>query len=69
MDAVALLIADHNRVRGLFARYEEAHERESLNESAKVVAKIVEELNVHMAIEEGGVLSRELKDEAAIPST
>jgi iron-sulfur cluster repair protein YtfE (RIC family) len=52
MDAVALLIADHNRVRGLIARYEEAHDNDDLRESAKLVAKIVEELDVHMTIEE-----------------
>jgi iron-sulfur cluster repair protein YtfE (RIC family) len=52
MDAVALLIADHNRVRGLFARYEEAHDTEDLDEAAKLLAKIVAELEVHMTIEE-----------------
>jgi iron-sulfur cluster repair protein YtfE (RIC family) len=52
MDAVALLIADHNRVRGLFARYEAAHESKNTEEAAKLVAKIVEELDVHMTIEE-----------------
>lgn len=34
MDAVALLVADHNRVRGLFARLEAAQE-EQLLELAK----------------------------------
>ena len=52
MDAVALLIADHDRVRGLFARYEDAHDSGDVDEAAKLVAKIVEELAVHMAIEE-----------------
>jgi len=52
MDAVALLIADHNRVRGLFARYEEAHDNENVDEAAKLVAKIVEDLDVHTTIEE-----------------
>ena len=28
MQALDLLIADHNRVRGLFARFKEAHEAE-----------------------------------------
>jgi iron-sulfur cluster repair protein YtfE (RIC family) len=52
MDAVALLIADHNRVRGLFARYQAAHDSENVDEAVKLVAKIVEELDVHMTIEE-----------------
>ena len=52
MDAIALLIADHNRVRGLFARYETAHDDGNVEEAAKLVTKIVEELDVHMTIEE-----------------
>jgi iron-sulfur cluster repair protein YtfE (RIC family) len=52
MDAVGLLIADHNRVRGLFARYEEAHENEALDEEAALIEAIVHELEVHMTIEE-----------------
>jgi len=65
MDAVALLIADHNRVRGLIARYGEAHESENLDEAAKLVAKIVDELDVHMTIEEEVFYPaiHELKDE------
>jgi hemerythrin-like domain-containing protein len=65
MDAVALLVADHNRVRGLVARYEDAHDSGDLDEAAKLVAKIVEELEVHMAIEEEVFYPaiHELKDE------
>jgi iron-sulfur cluster repair protein YtfE (RIC family) len=65
MDAVALLVADHNRVRGLVARNEDAHDSGDLDEAAKLVAKIVEELEVHMAIEEEVFYPaiHELKDE------
>jgi iron-sulfur cluster repair protein YtfE (RIC family) len=65
MDAVALLIADHNRVRGLIARYEEAHDGGNLDEAARLVATIVEELDVHMTIEEEVFYPaiHELKDE------
>jgi len=65
MDAVALLIADHNRVRGLLAGYGETHDSENLDEAAKLVAMIVEELDVHMTIEEEVFYPaiHELKDE------
>jgi iron-sulfur cluster repair protein YtfE (RIC family) len=52
MDAISLLIADHNRVRGLFARYEAAHTSDDDAAAAELVARIVQELDVHMTIEE-----------------
>jgi iron-sulfur cluster repair protein YtfE (RIC family) len=52
MDAVGLLVADHNRVRGLFAQYEDAHDNDDVDAAANLVAKIVHELDVHMKIEE-----------------
>ncbi len=52
MDALSLLTADHNRVRGLFARFETAHEAEDTATTVEVGTKIVEELEVHATIEE-----------------
>jgi hemerythrin superfamily protein len=52
MDALALLTADHNRVRGLFSRFKEADEKDD-DATAQVVAlKIMQELEVHTTIEE-----------------
>ena len=51
MDALQLLIADHNRVRGLFKRFEAA-EGENDAQAAKLAAMIFEELQVHTKIEE-----------------
>src|SRR3712207_4919368 len=52
MDALELLTADHNRVRGLFKRFKDAEESDDLETMKLVTAKIVEELQIHMAIEE-----------------
>jgi iron-sulfur cluster repair protein YtfE (RIC family) len=52
MDAQELLIADHNRVRGLFARYKQAHEDDDTAGSTSLAAKIVEELEIHTTVEE-----------------
>jgi iron-sulfur cluster repair protein YtfE (RIC family) len=52
MDALELLTADHNRVRGLFARFKAAKEGDKLEEMAMLSAKILEELEVHTTIEE-----------------
>src|SRR3990170_3628514 len=52
MDAIALLIADHNRVRGLFAQFEDAKEAENVETMASVGATIATELDVHTRIEE-----------------
>jgi hemerythrin-like domain-containing protein len=52
MDALTLLIADHNRVRGLFTRFKAAHEAEDEATSVEVATKIFEELEVHTTIEE-----------------
>jgi hemerythrin-like domain-containing protein len=49
MDVIDLLIADHNRVRGLIARYKDATGDE---ESTVLASKIVDELQTHMAAEE-----------------
>ena len=52
MDALTLLGADHNRVRGLFARFKKAHEAEETGEAAQLAGKIFTELEVHTTIEE-----------------
>jgi hemerythrin superfamily protein len=52
MDALMLLTADHNRVRGLFARFEEAHGKDDDQLMAELCQQIVTELKVHTTIEE-----------------
>lgn len=52
MDAVALLTADHNRVRGLFTKFRSAHDAEDVAAMAEAVTKIFTELEVHTTIEE-----------------
>jgi hemerythrin superfamily protein len=52
MDALTLLTADHNRVRGLAARFEAAHEREDVETMTTLAARLFEELEVHTKIEE-----------------
>jgi hemerythrin superfamily protein len=51
MDALELLTADHNRVRGLFTRFQAA-EGENDTQAARLAAKIFEELEIHTKIEE-----------------
>lgn len=51
MDALDLLTADHNRVRGLFTRFKEA-EGSSDREAAELADMIFHELEIHTAIEE-----------------
>ena len=51
MDALSLLTADHNRVRGLFKRFQAA-EGENDAQAAKLATMIFEELMVHTKIEE-----------------
>jgi hemerythrin superfamily protein len=52
MDGLKLLIADHNRVRGLFARYAAAEEAGDSDAMASLVRDIDRELTVHTDIEE-----------------
>jgi hemerythrin superfamily protein len=51
MDALELLTADHNRVRGLFSRFQAAEGSDD-SEAAQLAATIFEELEVHTKIEE-----------------
>jgi hemerythrin superfamily protein len=52
MDAISLLTADHNRVRGLFARFQAAEEADDTAGMTELAAKIIVELEVHTTIEE-----------------
>jgi hemerythrin superfamily protein len=52
MDCLDLIIADHNRGRGLFSRWKSAHERDDAESMQLLTTKIVEELLIHMSIEE-----------------
>jgi hemerythrin superfamily protein len=52
MDALDLLTNDHNRVRGLFARFQGAHARGDETTMQEAVASILRELDVHARIEE-----------------
>lgn len=52
MDALSLLTADHNRVRGLFSRFEAAHGADDETEMIELAGKIFTELDVHTTIEE-----------------
>ncbi len=52
MDALSLLTADHNRVRGLFARFQAAEEKQDTAQMAVLAQKIITELEVHSTIEE-----------------
>jgi hemerythrin superfamily protein len=52
MDALTLLIADHNRVRGLFTRFQSAHESKDTAKMAELGPEILTELDVHSTIEE-----------------
>ena len=52
MDCLELLTADHNRVRGLFARFKTAKENDNLDEMTVLCGTIINELEVHTTIEE-----------------
>lgn len=52
MDALALLTADHNRVRGLISRFQAAKDADNAGEMLELGQQIFTELTVHTAIEE-----------------
>jgi hemerythrin superfamily protein len=52
MDAIALLNADHNRLRGLFARFHAAKKSDDVTMMTEVAGSIAHELEVHTTIEE-----------------
>ncbi len=67
MDALKLLIADHNRVRGLFTRFTNAEEAGDVDAMASLAREIDRELTVHADIEEVVFYpwARKLSDEIA----
>jgi hemerythrin superfamily protein len=52
MDAVTLLAGDHNRVRGLFAQFNDAQENEDVDTMTALATRIFQELQIHTTIEE-----------------
>ncbi len=52
MDSITLLTADHNRVRGLFARFDDAQEDDDHDTVDALSDEIAHELEVHTTIEE-----------------
>lgn len=52
MNALDLLTADHNRIRGLFSRFQEAKAAKRHEEMSNLATRILCELEVHTAIEE-----------------
>lgn len=68
MDALALLTADHNRVRGLFTRFKAAKEAGETEAMVALGEEVFAELEVHTAIEEetfypwASGLSEEIKE-------
>jgi hemerythrin superfamily protein len=52
MDALNLLTADHNRVRGLFERFKKANDADKTSEMSSLASTIFTELDVHTRIEE-----------------
>ena len=52
MDGLDVLTADHNRLRGLFTRFQAAHENNDITAMGELAEQIFTELEVHTAIEE-----------------
>jgi hemerythrin superfamily protein len=67
MDALDLLTADHNRVRGLFARFTAAKDDDDTTTMAELATVIDRELEIHTTIEEDVFYpwARDLSDEIA----
>jgi hemerythrin superfamily protein len=51
-DAIALLKADHDKVKKLFKEFERLHEDESDDEAQEVATQICNELTIHATVEE-----------------
>lgn len=51
-DAIALLIADHKRVKALFKKFETVHKKDTSAEKATLATQVCEELKVHTRLEE-----------------
>ncbi len=52
MDCLDLLIADHNRFRGIFSRFRDAHEADDVAEMASLASRLFRDLEIHTSIEE-----------------
>ncbi len=52
MDCLDLLIADHNRFRGTFTRFQAAHEAGDAAQMSGLFRHLAEDLEIHTAIEE-----------------
>lgn len=52
MDALDLLVADHNRLRGLFEQFQDAQEGDDTATMSELAEKIFFELQVHTEVEE-----------------
>ena len=52
IDAIAILKADHDRVKKLFKEFERLHENESEEEAQQVAKQICNELTIHATVEE-----------------
>ena len=51
-DAIAMLTADHKRVRKLFSDFDQLKEEGSDEDKAAIVEEICNELKIHTAVEE-----------------
>ncbi len=51
-DAIAILTADHNKVKKLFKEFESLHEKQSDEEAEQVAQHICAELTIHATVEE-----------------
>jgi hemerythrin superfamily protein len=58
MDSIELLNADHDKVKALFERFRTAHEQGDDATMQEVVAKVVQELELHTTLEEELVYPR-----------
>ncbi len=58
VNALDLLTADHNRVRGLFRRFQSAVDEEAFDTASGLADEIFRELEVHTSIEEEIFYSR-----------
>jgi hemerythrin superfamily protein len=52
MDCLDLLIADHNRFRGTFARFRTAHDEDDVAEMSSLANLMSQDLKIHTTIEE-----------------
>src|SRR4026209_2811531 len=73
-DAIAILKADHDKVKKLFKEFERLHEDEADDEAEQVAKQICNELTVHATVEEeifypevrGAIEDEDLIDEAEV---